>query len=236
MIFKIKRFRISDFRLRDIEFSEVKDILKNVSILIVAALLVSSITYFDRILLFPLLGATYVSIYYASSIFGKIISQLINPMSNVLLSHLVYFEKFVKVFFIKYLVIVTIVSICMIIGINIVAPLFLRLLYPDLYVLAEEYILFGAINAALIVIYSSMNPFLLKFFSFSWQIIVNLITFIFYVLLAYILSKNYGFNGFYIGIIISNFIRVLIMLIVIFIANTKDIKNSVPKKMILNES
>lgn len=219
IFFKIKKYKIINFKFEDIKKIYVKEIFDNFIILIFAAFLVSSITYFDRLLLYPLMGPLFVSIYYASSIFGKMIAQIINPLSNVVLSHIANLKTFKINAFFKYFLLILSIAILMILGINMFGPFLLNLLYSDLYNEAKLYIFRGSIYAILLVLYSSLNPFILKFYKFKWQIIINLITFLIYLLLTIPLTINYGLDGFYIGIIFSLSIRVFLMIILIFNIN-----------------
>ncbi len=54
----------------------------------VANLLSRSLTYVDKLLLYPLLGGTAVSVYYTANIFGKLIIMTVEPITNVILSYL----------------------------------------------------------------------------------------------------------------------------------------------------
>lgn len=203
--------------------SDITGILKQVLILLTASFLVAGINYFDRILLLPLLGAVSVSIFYASSIFGKMITQLINPINNVMLSHLANFNAFKRRFFLKYLMFLICISVISFIAIIIFGEFLLKKLYPNLYTSAISYLPIAGINAILVMIYASTNPFLLRYYRFKWQIYVNLLGLALYVALGVWLSNLYGLTGFYFGVTISNFVRsVFIVIIVMFIEPTVD--------------
>ena len=203
--------------------SDLTGILKQVLTLLTASFLVAGINYFDRILLYPLLGAVSVSIFYASSIFGKMITQLINPINNVILSHLVNFKTFKRRFFLKYLIALIGISTISFFAIMIFGEFLLQMLYPNLYASAISYLPIAGINAIFVMIYASTNPFLLRYYRFKWQIYVNLIGLVLYVGLGVWLSGLYGLSGFYFGVTLSNFARFVFMtILVLFIEPTVD--------------
>lgn len=61
--------------------------------LFIAGLISRLINYADKLLIYPVLGGEEVAVYYAASIIGKMISMLISPISNVVLSYLAKIEK-----------------------------------------------------------------------------------------------------------------------------------------------
>jgi O-antigen/teichoic acid export membrane protein len=52
------------------------------------ALIINSISYLDRVVIYPILGAVAMGTYYAASSMSKMISLIINPISSVLLARL----------------------------------------------------------------------------------------------------------------------------------------------------
>ena len=71
--------------------------------LIFASLINNLLNYADRIIIYPLIGGTAVSIYYASTLFGKIVSTAISPLNSVALSYLAKKNILKKELFIKTL-------------------------------------------------------------------------------------------------------------------------------------
>ena len=53
-----------------------------------AAFLSRCISYSDRVLLFPMIGGHLVSVYYVSTLIGKMLSMVITPLNTVLLSYI----------------------------------------------------------------------------------------------------------------------------------------------------
>lgn len=59
----------------------------------ISNVLARAINYADKILLYPLLGGTMVSVYYAATVFSKVVSLAITPINSVALSYLSKINK-----------------------------------------------------------------------------------------------------------------------------------------------
>jgi len=183
-------------------------------ILFVSSLLQTALSYADKLILFPLLGAKAVSIYYSATIVGKILAMGVNPISNVILSYLAKEKEVNKNKFLSFLLfLLSFGLISYFICIWISEPI-LRTLYPNWYEDSMELIYITTGTAILNVIGSVIHPFVLRYKNINWQIKISAMNFITYMLGSLIIYQYYGLLGFCIGILISSLLRVIVMIIV----------------------
>ncbi|MFW7420201.1 lipopolysaccharide biosynthesis protein [Vagococcus fluvialis] len=188
-----------------------KSTLKKSVVLFISTFLKTFITYADRLLLFPLLGATAVSIYYSSSVVGKILGMAIMPISGVLLSYLRNSKELSNKKFFKMCGILIIISIIGYFIINWVSIPVLKILYPKWYLESQKLISINTATALIITMTSIIHPFILKFRDIKWQMIINIVNLISYMLFIYIFYYYFGLLGFCVGILLSNFLKLLLM-------------------------
>ena len=172
----------------------------------------SFLTYLDRLLIAPILGANNVSVYFVASVMGKFVAILAGPMNNVLLTYISRVQnKKARSMFLKSLGIsVGIIFIGYII-IILTAPIIINILYP---VMADEALRYANVaNLATIIMVAGkvLNLFILKFCRISFQTIIQASYAIIYVGGAIVLSINFGLYGFAIAALLANIVRYLLM-------------------------
>ena len=198
-----------------------KDTCIKTTILFIAGILANMLSYADRVFIYPLLGGGAVAVYYAASFLGKIVSTAIGPVASVILSYIsrsnfLYRKQF------KILIIGTILTglLGYVIGM-VVSPYILRMLYPQWYIEASKYLSLTTITAMIIMCTSVIKPFALKFCAMKWQITINVIPFILYIILTMLFYDKYGLFGFCASILVSNICKYLICCSLIY----KNLKN-----------
>ncbi|WP_129408556.1 lipopolysaccharide biosynthesis protein [Marinitoga lauensis] len=208
-----------------------KQTVKETSLLAISGILVSLLTYVDKLIIFPLLGGEELSIYFAASILGKTFSLAANSVVGVLLSYLSNMKSFNNFYFNLLLIISIVFGSIGYFIIILVNKYFLVFLYPQLYEEALKYLNVTTLYIIIRTIGNIMNSIILKFFSAKWQLFINGIDILSYMFLSIYFLKLYGLWGFCLGLLISSFIR-LILIIVIFYYNKYnrfDLKNFAPK-------
>jgi len=203
---------------------------KEVIMLLGSGVLVSLGAYVDKLIIFPLLGGAAVSIYYVATILGKTIALAIGPITGVLLSYLAHMKKFSRNNF-KFLLLIS--SIVGFIGywfvIFISEPL-LSFVYPQYVEDAIQYIPVTTLSIILTIISSVINPVLLKFSSAKWQMFINGLYMLIYVPLSMYLLSLHGLMGLCVGILIANFIKLLIMITTYFYVNKSTNANNLSEE------
>ncbi len=185
-------------------------VTRDTMLLLIAAILARAISYADKMLLYPLLGGTMVSVYYAATILGKIASMVISPMNSVALSYLSKISKKPDALFRWAYLIGAIVCVIGYILIMLISQPILAFLYPNV---ANEAMKYVHITSATIVVESLttiITPFVLKFFDVKWQICINGFATISYIMLSFILLKYFGLMGFCVAALIANVIKLMV--------------------------
>ena len=202
-----------------------------VLLLFISNLLLRITTYADKLLIYPLLGGTIVAIYYAATIFGKVISMVITPVSGVILTYLSKTTKKNNNLFLSLMFFGAIVSIVGYIGCLVVSRPVLSLIYPQFVTEAMNYIPITSATAILMAFTSLINPFIMKYFNMWWQIVINGSTTVFYVLICLGLLHFYGLTGFCIGAMITNIIKLIFMIFIFMKCRELDVGESLPNRV-----
>jgi len=192
--------------------SEFSSTFKQTNILLGSGILVSLGGHIDKLIIFPLLGGTALSTYYVSTILGKTISMAIGPITSVLLSYLSQFKKFSHKNFKFMILVVTAMGGLGYFIILLISESILELLYPQFANEAIKYIPVTTATIVINIIASFINPVILKFAHARWQIYIYGIHLVSYVLFSVLLQINFGLYGFCVGLLISQLVKLLIML------------------------
>lgn len=196
-------------------------------VLFCASFLKTLLSYADKLLLFPLLGPTAVSIYYTATILGKIISMMINPINGVILSYLTRMES-IKINKFTYIIfIIFIIGTIGYFGTVLISQPLLSLLYPNWAEESMKLIYITTASAIIGVISSLVQPFNLRFNNISWQLIISGANVGVYIICTFVFYNLYGLMGFCIGILFANIFK-LILMITIFVFNYRKLVKQLP--------
>lgn len=191
-------------------------ISKESLLLLIAGIFTRIIIYADKLLIYPVLGGTTVAIYYAATIFGKVVSLVLNPVSSVALTYLSKKKAKDNKSFNYTLIIGSIVCFFGYFFCLIISRPVLKILYPDYVDQAMKYIVYTTGVTVLNALISLINPFIMKFFSMKWQIAINGATTLVYVGLSMSLLHFWGLYGFCIGSLITYTLKVLFMIYIYY--------------------
>lgn len=193
-----------------------KETLNDSYNLAAANLLGNLTTYADKLVLFPLIGGTLLSIYYAASFLGKITGILVNPINGVILSYISRWDNSQKKFM-KTVILLgfSIVLLGYFLTILIGRPV-IQLLYPQWVDEVMVYLPVTTVTIMLGVFNSIISPFVLKYCKTQWQVAISLGSSFIYFASALLLWKKLGLMGFCIGTIIGALSRTIIMLLIYY--------------------
>jgi len=188
--------------------------VKKESILLASSLLAGSITYFDKLLLYPILGGVFVSIYYVATLFGKLLTTAMNPISNIILSYFSrkkeYQRKTVKKMLLSSVIAGAIgYAICLAIS----RPI-LGYLYPNIIDDSMQYVFITLLTAVIDMQYFVLRPVILRFYNTTWQIAISSVNIVIYIGLSLIMLSICGMMGFCIGVCIASTVRFLMVFII----------------------
>ena len=181
-------------------------------ILMISAFCANALNYLDRLLLFPMLGGTAVSIYYSATLFGKIISMGITPINNVMLSYFSRIKDLKRKYFFYLLGAVTAVGSIGYVICVLISKSALHLLYPTWAAQSLQYIAVTTATAIFQMISSVLNPMVLRFRKTEWRIIINLSNIILYVGLSLVLVQLYGLMGFCIAAMLTSLLKIFALI------------------------
>lgn len=203
-----------------------KDTAYKSFVLFVSTFLKSVLTYADKLIIYPLLGPLAVSIYYSATIIGKIVSMGINPISSVFLSYLPNVKDISKKTFLKILVFTGIIGIVGYYVCIFVSKPVLHLLYPEWALESIKLVNITTASVIIGVMYTVINPIILRFNNVNWQLIISIIEIIAYIILTVIFYKFYGLLGFCIGILFTNTFKLLLTICVYLFGTKNGIKTN----------
>lgn len=194
------------------------------TLLLIAKILNRLITYADKLLIYPILGGAVVSVYYASTIFGKVVAIMITPINSVALTYLSKMKSRKDSTFRSALTIGTVVCLIGYFVCVAVSRPILTILYPKFVDEAMKYIFITTGSTVLYALTSIVDPFIMKFFDMKWQIVINGLTITVYILLCLSLLHFGGLMGFCIGALLTNALKLITMIFIYF--RCKSVSNT----------
>lgn len=185
--------------------------IKSFGSLSTANLLTKALTYFDKLMLYPLLGGEAVSIYFAANIFGKLMLQTMEPITNVILSYLSR-KKRISASLWKT-VIPTSIVICFVLYILCVlmSKPVLSIFYPQWVDEAYKLIPLATLSLAISSFIQILYPFTLKAIETSRQIIINAGGVGLYIVSVMLLYRREGLAGCCMALLISYITKLILM-------------------------
>ena len=208
-------------------------LIADTSFLALSLFLTQGMNLADKLMLFPLLGGTALSVYYTSALLGKVMTLSTGPINSVILSYLAKRESVSDNQFKQYLLICFGCCLVMGAGIIVVSYPVLHLLYPKFAADAIRLVPFTTLNTGIYVMCTMLTPIVMKYCKISWQMIINAVSFVLYIGLSVLLLKFFGIVGFCLGIGISYLIKFVILLLVYIYTGRSGVAE---KKQELEES
>lgn len=162
----------------------------------------------DRLILKGLLDSTAVTQYYVVSLIGKTIALMVGPLNSVIISYITKSRLEIKrKLFIQFSIIVVMAGIVAVLGCVIVTPIFIKIFYPQLYEATSYLILGASISQVFCFLSSVVMIVILTLCSEKWQLRVQVIYVVLFLLLAIPATMKYQLWGFMVASIIANLVR-----------------------------
>ena len=205
-------FKTNILKEKPIATPLIKKTSKIYSSLMIATLMANVLTYLDRLILLPLLGAESVSIYTVASFLGKSFGVIMLPLSGVLLSYYSQksFEMNLKKYWYINLMFIAIAVFFMVMCL-LLSKIVTGLFYPTLINDASPFLLIANGASILIIVGSMTQPAVLKYAKPIWQIVIQSIYLACYLGFGFIGSKFYGLFGFGVAAIIAALVRLIML-------------------------
>lgn len=176
-----------------------------------SSVIISVITYADRLFLYPILGSKEVAIYYTASLFGKLIGMGLGPISSVLLSNFSNTETISKRFFWRTNILNFVICLLFFLFSLVVSRPIMDVLYPKMSNTITNYINFANLAAILTASAGLIQPMILKFCPIKWQMWIQIVHVMIYF--SFCLAGIYmgGLLGFCIANVIVAGIKIMML-------------------------
>lgn len=184
---------------------------KKVLVLAASYLLVNMVLNLDRVLLQHLIDSSTVTVYYVASLLGKTAALLVGPLNGVVIGHLTKgkTKPITKKSFTLVSLTVLLVGAVLFAGISIVMPVFVKLLYPDIYTSVLSVSTLANLSQIICFASSLLLTIMLTFCSERWQLVIQLIYAIVFLGLSVLFTNSNGLQGFVTASLAANTLRLV---------------------------
>lgn len=173
-----------------------------------AYLVGNSMNYFDRIFLMATIGATGVSNYYISGVFGKVLNLLTAPINMVMLSYLSKKSSIaVREIIISIVILIGLVCLFVLVA-DIFAINVIQFLYPEYVDEVRPLVLICTFATVLTACTSFFKTLSMRYNTGKSVLLTETIYIISYLGLAILFTINWGIKGFCCSIIVAAVIRI----------------------------
>lgn len=184
-----------------------------------------SITYADKLIIYPILGGSVVSVYYAASIFSKITNLALSPITSVILGYVSKLKSNKSSLFNMTLLLSSFILIIGSFFCYLISKPVLNFIYPQYVNEAVKYVPIVLISMIFATQAHILNPFILKFYKMKWQIIINGVSLIFYLVISIFLLKKFKLYGFCFGVLFTNLLKLILILCLYYYKKGGTIEN-----------
>ncbi|HAS05575.1 MULTISPECIES: lipopolysaccharide biosynthesis protein [Clostridia] len=205
-IYKGKKFKRSEF---------FKENMRSLMLLSGTELIAAVILNADRLILQAISGGVAVTIFYAATLVGKMVSLVSVPLNGVVIGHLAKYDGTIKKStFVK----LCLGSIAGSILINVVcygvSYIFVRIMYADIFDMVKPYLWFANLGQVFYFIANTLTVILLRFTDEKYQLVINIVFLIAFVIIAIPMTMVWNLWGMAIALVIVNLIKILMIMIV----------------------
>tara|TARA_Y100001958_G_C21248553_1_gene581458 strand:- start:6150 stop:7379 length:1230 start_codon:yes stop_codon:yes gene_type:complete len=216
-LFYLNKHSITFERTR--EFENTKKMFSNLSI---TAIIINLISYMDRVIILPILGASSMAIYFSASSTSKILALIANPLSSFLLSKMGTNDNLDKKnilrFAIKYFLPMIIVFFSASLILCFIA---INFLYPQYYFPAINLIYPISLAVSLSLVNILFKPFLILTVKSKLVLYSNIFYALTFMLSIYPMVYFGGLYGFACSVALGRLIQLLCYIKIIFKQNYK---------------
>lgn len=192
------------------------DTAKQYLLLLGSTLLSTVVTYGDRLILYPLLDGTSVSVFTSAQLIGKMLQMISTPLASFLLSYLVKRETMQLVVRPKHGLAVAAIIGVLYGGCILVSQPMMHLLYSQWAEQSLAYVPLTAANGITNMFSVLLNVFVLRFCNRKWQIVKGVVYLVTYMLFSFVLLHWFGLRGFAVGNLIASVCELTLLVVILF--------------------
>ena len=222
-LFYSKKYKITFRRTR--EFKNTKKMFSDLSI---TAIIFNFISYIDRVIILPILGASSMAVYFSASSTSKIMALIANPLSGFLLSKMGTSDninkKNVLQFAIKYFFPMIIIFFSASLLLCFIA---INVLYPQYYLQAINLIFPISLAVSMSLVNILFRPFLILTVNSKLILYSNIFYALTFILSIYPMVYFGGLFGFACSVAIGRLIQLLCYLKIIFKKNNEIVNQQI---------
>ncbi len=183
-----------------------------------------SLTQYDRFVIYPILGATNVSLYYSTSISARIGSLIMNPLSNFILGKLANKKENLKDRMVNMVILCSLIITFIYFSLTVfTTPILVNILYPSFLSKIEDLIIPICLGTAFMGGVSVLKPIIMKYQGVEYYNKVFLVYGVILITLSIFSSINSGLIGVAIAQVISSFILYIYLLLSLKLFRSKII-------------
>ena len=184
------------------------------SVLLFSYLITNLTLNIDRLVLKFIIDETAVTQYYVLSLIGKTMVLLVAPVNTIIISYLTRREKNLnRREFMKFAGMGLGVAAAFFVFAELATPIFIRLLYSDLYTAVKPLITVVNISQILGLLSAYLFIVVLTFTEAKWQLILQIIHLCVISALVIAVSGGAGLKGFSLAVLAANIIRVVLVIL-----------------------
>lgn len=211
-------------------------LIKSVVLLYLSEIMIQLVISGDRLILNYFLGDKAVTIYSSLALPVKIVNMIIIPLGTILITYLSTNKiPITKKWFAKVSIVWSILSVFAIISTIIIAPIYVKVFYPNLYEYTKNLNFIVNLGLGLAIISHLFRIYLIVTSSSSMVFAFEFTFTIIHLSLAIILTKQYGMIGYAWAVILSRSFRTLFGALLSFVFVNKVEQSSI-EYISLNES
>lgn len=171
------------------------------------------IIYFDRFLIYSVLGGNVVTISFVATFVGKILSGIVSPINGVILTYISTRTQANTMKIYRYAIFTSlIVGLLTILLVLPISKYVVVHLYDINYSSISRYLIIGNLSVITLIMGNILFPMNIKYTNIKYQTIVQTIYFILYFLLCIPLTLAWELMGFFIAVTSTNVIRYFLMI------------------------
>lgn len=184
---------------------------KNTTPLLISYLLYYLVMNLDRIIIRNVVGSDSVGPYYTATLIGKTAAMVVSPLSGVIIGYLTKNgSKLDKKQFSKFIG-VAVAGGVLFFGLTLIGtPIFTKLFYPNYYQEVLDLMLLVNLGQVMCFVSELVLNVVLTFRDEKWQMIVQIIYAVIFIVIAVVLTKSVGVIGVAVATAVSNSLRLLL--------------------------
>lgn len=184
---------------------------KQYIILLGSSLLGTVVTYGDRLILYPLMDGTSVSVFSSAQLVGKILQMISTPVSSFVLAYLVKGQSTKLKLRVRYLVAAAAACVVLYFGCLVISKPLIGFLYPEWAEQSMQYVTWTAANGVLHMVNILLNVIVLRFCSAKWQVVKSGLYLAAYMLFSFTLLSQFGLGGFCVGNVLASLTELIFL-------------------------